>query len=320
MEINITSSATGWFAFGIGSGMRGADIMIAWIDATTQIGHVSDHTGLGYVQPAFDKQQDWTVVQSSISSTQRSVVARRLLITGDNTDQPFQSGVGSYIYAFSDQAVTGAASANQVFTQHQPGNRGIFQMDLFDASATGSSTASAYSKMFLVHGILMFLAWAVFSFAGIFVARFMKVILGVWWFRLHAGLLSGTGILTIIAFSIAVVQLGAEFNQLHHFLGLITTIIMVLQIILGKVIDSLWSPKRSETPIWDKIHWWTGRLLAVLSIITIFTGLLAFQSPTSVLSIFWVWVALVLGAFVYGQKHYGQSHHPVPNAVELVER
>ena len=52
-----------------------------------------------------------------------------------------------------------------------------------------------------VHGVLMSLAWIICPFIGIFIARYMKDKLGVWWFRLHMlFLLGGTGGLSVISF------------------------------------------------------------------------------------------------------------------------
>ena len=54
-----------------------------------------------------------------------------------------------------------------------------------------------------VHGIIMTVAWGVCPFVGIFVARYLKEKLGVWWYRIHVVfMLGGVGGLTIAGFLI----------------------------------------------------------------------------------------------------------------------
>ena len=37
----------------------------------------------------------------------------------------------------------------------------------------------------------MFIAWGIAPFVGIFIARYLKDLLGVWWYRLHVGIMVG---------------------------------------------------------------------------------------------------------------------------------
>lgn len=83
------------------------------------------------------------------------------------------------------------------------------------SSAIISSSLEVYEKVMTAHGILFFIAWVIAPFVGIFIARYLKAILGPLWYKLHMGILGGvTGGLSVIGFLLAIL-----YHQGKHFDG-----------------------------------------------------------------------------------------------------
>ena len=143
-----------------------------------------------------------------------------------------------------------------------------------NASNLTSTTSNPWFYVW-VHGGLMGSCWMGLVPLSIFVARYLKSHLGKWWFRVH--LVLGLLILATATSAFIVIQVGfykpIPYNKPHVILGLITFICLFLQSILGFVIDRLYSPDRQEVPWRDRLHWWFGRLLLLLSWVTLPLGL-----------------------------------------------
>jgi hypothetical protein len=103
-------------------------------------------------------------------------------------------GVNSYIWAFANNPVT---------NEQRPGihdAKGSVKMDLFSSTSINAAAGLDYKKTIIVHGLLMAAGWGLCTVAGIFVARYMKAIMGVWWFRAHVAFMLLNVIMTVIAF------------------------------------------------------------------------------------------------------------------------
>jgi hypothetical protein len=75
--------------------------------------------------------------------------------------------------------------------------------------------AIGYEGIVKIHGIVMFIAWGVFPFVAIYIARFMKHI-GHRWYLLHSGIMLTTFLLTLIAFFLIVLyKPPPHFNDPH---------------------------------------------------------------------------------------------------------
>jgi hypothetical protein len=125
--------------------------------------------------------------------------------------------------------------------------------------------AIGYEGIVKIHGIMMFIAWGVFPFIAIYIARFMKHI-GHRWYLLHSGIMLTTFVLTLVAlFLIVLYKPPPHVNDPHavfYFLikaiGVLVVIGMLLQVILGFVTNALYDPERKSIPIQDTAHWWLG--------------------------------------------------------------
>jgi protein-S-isoprenylcysteine O-methyltransferase Ste14 len=91
-------------------------------------------------------------------------------------------------------------------------------------------------------------------------------------------------------------------------------IILSLQLIGGVVIDKLFDPSRTKTPLTDKLHWWGGRLSVLGGIVNVFLGLVLYNaiftaSATSVfIIIVSIFLVVIVAFFAIAQRLMGQSH------------
>ncbi|KAI9201844.1 uncharacterized protein BJ171DRAFT_570097 [Polychytrium aggregatum] len=155
----------------------------------------------------------------------------------------------------------------------------------------------------VVHGYLMGFAWMIACPAGILVAQFCKKSLDKWWFRLHQlFMFVGCGALCLTAFILIFYQkqVAGDYHfayndtGLHGLLGLIITIAMLGQIILGIVIDRMYDKHRTSVPVRDKAHWHLGRLTTLLSIINIVLGCILYGVDPTI----WLVIGLILAAWL----------------------
>ncbi|XP_055318321.1 putative ferric-chelate reductase 1 homolog isoform X3 [Sitodiplosis mosellana] len=133
------------------------------------------------------------------------------------------------------------------------------------------------SKLFLrLHAAFMITAWIGTASIGILLARYFKQ---TWvgsqlcgkdqWFAWHRMFMILTWALTIAAFVLIFVELGAwsaEDNP-HAILGTITTIVCFLQP-FGALFRP--APTSSKRPIFNWLHWLGGNVAHILAIVTIF--------------------------------------------------
>jgi hypothetical protein len=191
-------------------------------------------------------------------------------------------------------------------------------MDLskYGTSSTATSSSGISSKnLQLIHAVAMFAAWGVFPYVAIYIARYLKDAWGHRWFQAHMGIMFyGVGILTIIGLVSIEIQVadGSQrfISSTHGILGTVVALVgFPLQVILGFVSDKLWSPDRVAIPVWDKVHWWLGRALVLLSAVTFYFGLSLYGADTWVYIAVYVIIALELGGLIMGQLKGGAVHH-----------
>ena len=237
--------------------------------------------------------------------------SRPLAASGDSTVKTLKPGAINMIWAFSPTPVTDENSP----TMHD--KYGTVKVDLFSENAvvTGGGAGASPMSSFLTHGILMIVAWFVCTTAGIYVARFTKEDLGVWWFRLHWGLMLLGLLFTIVGFAVAVAaKPSRHFSGFHEALGLVVFLLSIVQTILGQVINVMFNPYRTGIPWYDRLHWYQGRLLYGMAVVNVFCGIVQYTGGDKTrLALFVVAGLLFVGglvAFGYGSYRYGgQTHH-----------
>ena len=211
---------------------------------------MSRRTPSGYSMPAYSSSQNAVIVPLDILASNANVKIACSFLR-PTTASPAISGSSSYVYASSALAPSSIDNPASAFSQHS--SIGSFSGVNFAAMGTGAtnpstpdvpatsmgnstdttapstgdaigmssgpliaSTPDQYVQILIIHGVLFFLAWTVAPFAGIFIARYMKNALGVWWYRLHMGLMLGvTGLFSLISFILILLFKADHFDCLH---------------------------------------------------------------------------------------------------------
>ncbi|KAJ3269837.1 hypothetical protein HDV01_000885 [Terramyces sp. JEL0728] len=328
----IHSSYSGWSAIGTGSTrMKGADMYIGWKNSTGGV-TVGNFQGTGHSQPSLNSVQNHQVValldpkpswsQQSFSFCRPTTINAQSL-----------SSSSGYIYAASSSAPSGNLDSTKVSLQQHDSN-GNFQADFSTSNvpvvAGGSggddkpiltpSSSFPFQSIVITHGVMMFIAWAVSPFIGIYIARYMKSTLGHTWYILHVFFMSVlTGAATLVSFILIFLYSSDRFStdesigNAHEKLGLVVVLGMIVQIILGYVSNAKFDANRVGIPWWDKAHWWVGRSMFLLGIVNVYLGIKFYGEsyPLSplVIPVFWIVIAAGIGMMVYGQVTKGQDNH-----------
>ncbi|KAJ3188127.1 hypothetical protein HK101_009165 [Irineochytrium annulatum] len=335
----VNSAAAGWAALGAGTTtMVGGDVVIGYKNSSGAIAIASrrshhspygvdyNPTGAWRQIPLQAPAPTWATISFSTS--------RPNVLNAANSGNSLNPSPKStdYIYAFSSTSPRNADDPTRAaFSQHDFSD--TFSGDLSAVASGTGGTISVTSagpqrilplgplgtddRASLIHGLIMFFAWGVSPFAGIFVARFLKDALGVWWYRLHVALMLGvTGSLTAAGFLIKLLtRLPPHFETPHEAIGLAVVVGMVAQIVLGFVSNALFSPDRPSVPLWDKAHWWLGRSLTLLGLANVYTGIFRYnevsvnQISMTVVIAYSVWIVVAFGVLIFGQFKFGQVHH-----------
>jgi hypothetical protein len=284
-------STLGWAALGTGTQMTGSTMMVAWRNPDNTF-TVSDRVATATSEPAAAPTQVSKIVESEskVENGNNIIVFRRAKNPGQATLANFDDDQTNWIWATSTRVPASNLSSSRI---NYHNSYGRFQLNVANGTSTTDSASSGVS-FFLIHGTLMFLGWNVMPYFGILAAGPFKKILGVWWFRIHVALLGFAGPALVAAgFVLVVISKSAHFNSPHSILGLITVISQALQIILGVAIDRLWNPERVAIPWYDKLHWYAGRILFVLSQTVIILGLLSYGEPDE-LKVYWILYSILL--------------------------
>ncbi|KAL2913504.1 hypothetical protein HK105_206964 [Polyrhizophydium stewartii] len=327
--ITIHSASQGWVGFGTGSRMAGSSMYVAWRNSTGGV-VLSPRQASGNILPQISSERIASLVATPSSITTPSWAKISFSFKRPLAGIVTLTSSTSYIYAMSDSAPENPDSPAAAIGIHSQ-RRSLGPVDMTQSidspdqilSVGGGGpilslpSGTTYDMILRTHGIIMFVAWVLCPAVGIFIARYLKNAMGVWWFRAHFMIMGvGTGLLTIAGITLVYLyKAPPHFDDSPHRVGgLVIGIAMVAQIVLGIVADRMFSPTRTAVPWWDKAHWWLGRGLAVLGILNVFGGILLFQSfgyPVSLVIKVLVsfTVGVVVAAFVYGEFRLGQVHH-----------
>ncbi|KAJ3255166.1 hypothetical protein HK103_006535 [Boothiomyces macroporosus] len=316
--------------------MKGSDIYIGWTNSTGGI-TVGNYEGTGHSQPSLNSVQNHHVVplmdpQPSWSQQSFSFCRPTTVSTGQSI-----TPTAGYIYGASASAPSGNLDSTKVSLQ-QHDTKGTFQPDFSSSTTTvvtntgGSadndqpilkpSASFPFQSIVITHGVLMFIAWAISPFIGIYIARYLKSALGHTWYILHVFFMSIlTGAATLVSFILIYLysfdrfSTDGDIGSSHEKLGLVVVLAVIIQIILGYVSNAKFDPHRESIPWWDKAHWWVGRTLFLLGLLNVYLGIKfygeSYHLAGWVLPMFWIIVAFGFGMMVYGQATKGQDNHTI---------
>ncbi|KAJ3094798.1 hypothetical protein HDU97_007555 [Phlyctochytrium planicorne] len=320
----VHSASQGWAALGIGpTVMKGGDAVIGWLNSTGSIQIKSILTGSYsisnnpyapwkklFYNTSEETPPSWAQISYSVLHPLNPVVGQ------GNPILPSPQ-LTNYIYAYSNSAPMNLDDTGKAyFFQHD--KSGIFSGDLAVSMNIheGPKPFLEYGALKslkntnVVHGAIMFIAWGVSPFVGIFIARYLKERLGVWWYRLHIIFMFPICVgLSFCAFLIKVLtKTPPHFVSTHECLGIAIIVVMFLQVILGYITDALYDPNRIRAPWYDQLHWWIGRGLFIGGLVNVVLGMIAYNQMTpddpissTTYGILCGWVMLGFAAFVYGE-------------------
>jgi hypothetical protein len=274
----VSSKVRGWAGLGIGSSqMAGSDMYVGWKNSSG-IGYtVTNLRGVGREQPL-------AAASSNIASINNSAIAAdRLDFTFCLRDNSRITPDQSFIFAYSFQRPDNPDSTTSPFAIHD--FFGTFRADFTTSSADSNNgsvsggagpalTTENFGQIVLIHAWLMWIAWILFSCAGIFTARYLKSVFPDYWFPIHKFFMGiGSVLVSLIAFIILYLyKTPPHFSSTHEKIGLSILVFMIAEAVLGWIIDKLYDPARLFIPLRDKVHWWFGRSILVLAVINVQLG------------------------------------------------
>ncbi|KAJ3258968.1 DOMON domain-containing protein frrs1L [Boothiomyces macroporosus] len=319
--------------------MKGSEIYIGWENSTGEY-TVGDYFGIGHTQPRLNESPNHSVVAlrdpaPSWSLQSFSFCRPTTLSSNGNSITP----TAGFIFAGSNSAPSGNRDSARIrLEEHDV--RGVFQPD-FSAGSTVTTTGSgingsnstigefsfphgilspsssfSYQTMLITHGSLMFIAWVISPFIGIYIARYLKNTLGHTWYILHVFFMAAvTGAGTIASFLLIFLYSPDRFStddstvgDYHEKIGLAVAITVVIQVVLGFVCNAAYDPDRTLIPWWDQLHWWLGRSLFLIGVLNVYLGILYYQERfDAVWAIPAFWGFLVLGIALFATANYKDS-------------
>ncbi|KAJ3296638.1 hypothetical protein HDU76_006701, partial [Blyttiomyces sp. JEL0837] len=338
----ISSTSSGWVGIGIGGlKMTTTSMYIGYRNTNNSYTISERESPNGHHQPVRTKTQDLVQVMVPddgvvVDGETKLLFAFERYTYGTDDADISVSGETKFIYAMSDQVPTNPDSVDAVLKMHDTFGGFVLNVgkggDGKSVSVDDDDDGISYVQ---AHAISMFLAWGVFPYFGIFVARYLKDSWGKNWYRVHVIVMIG-GVLLFTCLGLIFVHLheteehhedndddeettGPPSYTWHRFFGTaIAFAILPLQIILGYVINYLFKSDRDAIPWQDQLHWWVGRGVVVLSIITMQLGMIVYEAPVSWIALFWIWIGAMVGLLVWGHvKFGGPVHHMIPNVMAL---
>ncbi|KAA0148386.1 hypothetical protein FNF29_06773 [Cafeteria roenbergensis] len=237
IEITATLKGTGWFAIGLGQGMRDADVIMMRVQGGTP--EVLDAKAGGYMLPAPDSSQDTKLVSGSESGGVSTVTFRRKLDTGDAAgDRPITAGANDVIVAWD--------VASDAYATHGANRVAGLSVDFLSGGASGNGTAagggfaqldfeaqlqSAKLAAYGFHGLSMFATWGCLVPVGVFTVRFAKHLKN--WQAFHRWSMMLAASLTVPAAGAALASAAGGTAIAHQYIGMSVAVTLIIEIVAG---------------------------------------------------------------------------------------
>ena len=163
--------------------------------------------------------------------------------------------------------------------------------------------------LILAHGVVMWFAWAVFASIGIMSSAFRWLLpTGSLWFKIHKTLQVAVVVMDIVGFVLAILYTmnkgRAHFDDTHMILGLVVTILTVLQPINACVrphppTKNGWAnDKPLARKVWEVAHKGLGYGTWIMACVAITLGLLLLDKALLAYVHAFVWCGGMLLAYV----------------------
>lgn len=164
------------------------------------------------------------------------------------------------------------------FTATSIGSHGVPARSSEPVSLTFPAIIAAerpLSVLLMLHGSFMIVAWILTSTVGVIIARYFKKsftkqkVCGKHdvWFFWHVLCMVLTWVLTLSAFIIIFIEIGAWRTSVHSVVGTVVTVLLFFQ-----PIGATFRPKPTHRnrPIFNIIHFSLGNFIQILAFITLF--------------------------------------------------
>lgn len=179
--------------------------------------------------------------------------------------QPLSSGVSNgptnAIWARGDTSGGAAGLAHH-------STRGVGTLDLSARTDAGDARGVKLARVFVIHGVLMVVAWLLLAPAGIFVMRYLKKY-NPTAFYAHLTLMTLTFVLVVSAYGLAMWK-GNHVERTHMWIGTFATFGATAQVICGAMRPAKGHQLRRTFVL---LHSNIGRVAWVLAVVNIFIGL-----------------------------------------------
>eukprot|EP01088_Endostelium_zonatum_P016145 TRINITY_DN4243_c0_g1_i4.p1 TRINITY_DN4243_c0_g1~~TRINITY_DN4243_c0_g1_i4.p1 ORF type:complete len:533 (-),score=60.85 TRINITY_DN4243_c0_g1_i4:137-1735(-) len=277
----VTCATTGWCALGLNPNneqMPGTDVYWASLDSNQcSRGCFSNRFAYDFSQPVQQSKQIMTPISAEIvNGVFTWKFSRPLRPSGQQQRQSSSGGssTGAHydlspdqslylLWAFSGSTGSPVISNGQItdysFGQHS--RRGAATIDFFTGAASDVSNSIENHRR--THSILMYVCWLFLVPFAVFLSRYMKLIMGAPWFRLHifvntfAVLTSFAAFGIIVYYTQKVIEYDTKkqhFDGGHQALGLVLIIGTLIQPTLGVIADRLWKPSHNWKGLQDWPH------------------------------------------------------------------
>ncbi|KXS20078.1 hypothetical protein M427DRAFT_142907 [Gonapodya prolifera JEL478] len=232
IDFRIYSKASGWFAFGLGTGMPSQDVY-SYEPAT---GTITDRVSTTFDMPSPDVSvngvnnvENFQDLTSTLAQgTWVKVVAfSRKLNTGDSNDAIIAPGATTLTYAWSTDSPSIA---------YHGANKGKVSLDLFTALIAAQDTDSKVLALQAFHGVTMLFSFGLLLPFGIFVARYSEHYPLVWLQqheKINTLVFSNVALSALIAL---VGRLSGGNETLHPILGMILFGLATITVVMGFLI------------------------------------------------------------------------------------
>lgn len=187
-------------------------------------------------------------------------------------------------------------SDSNSLVEHSVKNSGTVNLaDTKEGTVTQTeSSGNTVETIFIVHGVLMAVGWALLAPLGILFARFLKG-RGLLWFHMHRATMLIVFAIVLAAYIMGVVK-GDHSEKVHLALGTVA-----VGGILFQAAGGLLRPKNESSlrSIWLFLHHWSGRLLVALAFANSIIGLdIIGASKGYIIAISVVFGILVIGGIL----------------------
>ncbi|KAI8897728.1 hypothetical protein BC833DRAFT_539908 [Globomyces pollinis-pini] len=329
------SSESGWAAIGFGSNrMVGSDMYIGWKNSTGGL-TLSSRKGTGHTTPALNRIQNGWLLNSPTTApvwTQLTFSFCRQIKVKNEADLNSNT---NYIVAISSDPPKGNIDViDAELRKHNAGSYSFVYDFVNDKGGDDTSQkpiiqppkSFPIESIIAVHGVFMLVAWLVTPLIGIFIARYLKNLLGPKWFTLHMHMMGFMTILLSLVSAIVIYLFNDDpyLEGTHAKIGVVVVLLGVCQGALGYLSDHLFDENRVSVPWWDQLHWWLGRGVVLLATYNIYLGIqILHETEHSAYKLlntsFWLIVVCGVVSFSLGQYYFGQINHTASNGYDLVE-